>query len=535
VIEIGVGKKGGSAVKSIIWVTAVAAMLMFSIVMLTSCDGEELGIQNDEKSEESAEISSEKSGSSSNADHGSLYKDVNKDISDDGLSLQYNFSNQSTVYSTNSLLYFFNRDGNRLECEKRIVIAGESEHILKKAIEQLALGPKVKGLEAVIPEGVKVEKVECYNNIVNVYLSKEFLEAKDLLIARAALVNTVLGAKPEADYVKIYVDGYELTDNGKEDGLVLGLLSKYPEGLEEIKAREFEKFSGKDIVHIYREIYFQDQNRRFLVPEIRHIVVKQGGVAEAVVEELLKGPSIQDHGLYPTMPKGTQLLDINYVEDSQSSKGIELYFSKEFDSAFDNEINSEFMMIGSLTHSLTGLPGVDWIKIYYQNEKGEYVDTPIMTLDLQRKFGKDSLPFLLGRRIKVYFSDKDVMNLVPEYRVISQSSEDVATEIMNELIEGPMEDEHIGVIPEHLTIDDVSVWIENKTAFVNLPSSINGPRLGSTGETMVLYSIVNSLTDPVNAENVKQVQFLVDGKYVEEFGNMSLAEPFVRNPALIKE
>ena len=52
---------------------------------------------------------------------------------------------------------------------------------------------------------------------------------------------------------------------------------------------------------------------------------------------------------------------------------------------------------------------------------------------------------------------------------------------------------------------------------------------------MVLYSIVNSLTDPVNAENVKQVQFLVDGKYVEEFGNMSLAEPFVRNPALIKE
>ena len=181
--------------KSIIWVTAVAAMLMFSIVMLTSCDGEELGIQNDEKSEESAEISSEKSGSSSNADHGSLYKDVNKDISDDGLSLQYNFSNQSTVYSTNSLLYFFNRDGNRLECEKRIVIAGESEHILKKAIEQLALGPKVKGLEAVIPEGVKVEKVECYNNIVNVYLSKEFLEAKDLLIARGCFGKYRSGCK----------------------------------------------------------------------------------------------------------------------------------------------------------------------------------------------------------------------------------------------------------------------------------------------------------------------------------------------------
>ena len=138
-----------------------------------------------------------------------------------------------------------------------------------------------------------------------------------------------------------------------------------------------------------------------------------------MVEELLKGPSIQDHGLYPTMPKGTQLLDINYVEDSQSSKGIELYFSKEFDSAFDNEINSEFMMIGSLTHSLTGFQGVDWKKIYYKNEKGEYVYTDY-DIDLQRKFGKDSLPFLLGRRIKVYFSDKDVMNL---FRIQGNKSE----------------------------------------------------------------------------------------------------------------
>ena len=148
---------------------------------------------------------------------------------------------------------------------KRIVIAGESEHILKKAIEQLALGPKVKGLEAVIPEGVKVEKVECYNNIVNVYLSKEFLEAKDLLIARAALVNTVLGAKPEADYVKIYVDGYELTDNGKEDGLVLGLLSKYPEGLEEIKAREFEKFSER-ILFIFTGNLFSGSEQKIFSP-----------------------------------------------------------------------------------------------------------------------------------------------------------------------------------------------------------------------------------------------------------------------------
>ena len=67
-------------------------------------------------------------------------------------------------------------------------------------------------------------------------------------------------------------------------------------------------------------------------------------VAEAVVGELLKGPSLQDQGLYPTLPKGTQLLEAKYVEGSDSSKGLELYFSDEFKTAYDSNINSEYMM-----------------------------------------------------------------------------------------------------------------------------------------------------------------------------------------------
>jgi hypothetical protein len=227
-------------------------------------------------------------------------------------------------------------------------------------------------------------------------------------------------------------------------------------------------------------------------------------------------------------------LKIKYVEGSDSSKGLELYFSKEFKSAFDNQINSEFMMVGSLVHSLAGLPEAEWLKIYYQDEWEEYVDAPIMILNLKRKFSKENFPHLLGTRIKVYFGDKDVMNLVPEYRVISRSSTDIATEIIKELIEGPLQADHVGVIPK-LSTKDIEVWVDDKTAFVNLPSKINGSSLGSAGETMALYSIVNSLTDPANTENIKQVQFLVDGKVVQEFGNMALGEPFVRNPALIKE
>ena len=522
--------------KGIVLVTAVVTMLMVFITTLTSCDMQQQEIQGDKANEEFNGIDSAENGSGNDGNiDDSLLRSPDKDISDEDQSIIYDFSKQNAVYSNDALLYFFNREGNRLECEKRIVISAQADDYLKRVVEHLALGPKLKGLEPVIPKGVVVEKVAYHNKVVSVYLSKEFLKADDLLIARTALVNTILGAKPDAEYVKIYVDNGELTDNGKFNGRVLGLLNKYPDGLDEIKTREREKALGQGITHIYRELYLQDQDRKFHVTEIRPIVVKQGMVAEAVVGELLKGPSLQDQGLYPTLPKGTQLLEAKYVEGSDSSKGLELYFSDEFKTAYDSNINSEYMMLGSLVYSLVGLPEVEWLKIYYQDAAGEYVDTPVMTMNLQKKFNQESFPDLLGRKIKVYFSDKDVMNLVPEYRVISRSSEDIAADIIRELIKGPLQDDHVEVIPPSLSVEDITVQVDDKTAFVNLPSKINGPALGSAGEPIALCSIVNSLTDPVNTETVKQVQFLVDHKVVDEFGNMSLADPFVRNPALIKE
>ena len=50
---------------------------------------------------------------------------------------------------------------------------------------------------------------------------------------------------------------------------------------------------------------------------------------------------------------------------------------------------------------------------------GEYVDTPVMTMNLQKSLTRRVSGFI-RQKDKVYFSDKDVMNLVPEYRVISR-------------------------------------------------------------------------------------------------------------------
>ena len=70
---------------------------------------------------------------------------------------------------------------------------------------------------------------------------------------------------------------------------------------------------------------------------------------------------------------------------------------------------------------------------------------------------------------------------------------------------------------------------------VDLPTKLDGNKMGSTGALMALYAVVNSLTDPVNTSNVKEVKFLVDGQNVKTFGNLEFSEPFIRNPAIIKE
>ncbi len=121
---------------------------------------------------------------------------------------------------------------------------------------------------------------------------------------------------------------------------------------------------------------------------------------------------------------------------------------------------------------------------------------------------------------------------------MSKANLQIATTIINELIGGPQENlGHVKVIPDGIEVGDIRVWMDEdgETAIVDLPSKLDGNKMGSTGVLMTLYAIVNSLTDPSNTHNIRKVKFLVDGKSVNTFGNMELSEPFIRNPAIIQE
>ena len=111
---------------------------------------------------------------------------------------------------------------------------------------------------------------------------------------------------------------------------------------------------------------------------------------------------------------------------------------------------------------------------------------------------------------------------------MSRQNLQIARTIIDELILGPREGTgQKAVIPADISRGDIKVWMDdsNTRVIVDLPAKLDGSKMGSTGTLMTLYAIVNSLTDPANTSNVKEVQFLVEGKVVKTFGNLEFSDP----------
>ena len=111
-------------------------------------------------------------------------------------------------------LYFVNSETNTLMPEARRVDAKsllQSPYL--ELVELLIAGPKNEKLKTVIPEGTKVNKAELKNDVLELDLSKEFVENQKGNVEVASLsiysiVNTLTELN-EVNSVKILIDGEE--------------------------------------------------------------------------------------------------------------------------------------------------------------------------------------------------------------------------------------------------------------------------------------------------------------------------------------
>jgi hypothetical protein len=99
-----------------------------------------------------------------------------------------------SIIQQNASLYFWDKENNKLVSESRKILATDMDSFIVEVVEGLIKGPISKELQPVIPSKTKVLEIQQIDNIVNINLSEDFLESEDLLVARTALVNTLMKA-----------------------------------------------------------------------------------------------------------------------------------------------------------------------------------------------------------------------------------------------------------------------------------------------------------------------------------------------------
>lgn len=136
-------------------------------------------------------------------------------------------------------------------------------------------------------------------------------------------------------------------------------------------------------------------------------------------------------------------------------------------------------------------------------------------------------------QVVLYFSDPSGNYLVAEKKTIP-AVEGIARATIEELIKGPEPySQLLPTIPAGTVLKDINIRPDGLARVDFSKELIANHAGGSLGENLTVYSIVNTLTQ---FPSVKQVQFLVEGQYVNTIaGHVDVSTAVSRNEELIKK
>ena len=113
-------------------------------------------------------------------------------------------------------------------------------------------------------------------------------------------------------------------------------------------------------------LYFGDQEAMYLVPETRKVVLGNKKLEEAVIAELIQGPSKSD--FFQTVPKEAKLISIEVVD------GVAyVNFNQDFQAKHWGGSTGEAMTLYSITNSLAELPEIEQVQFLLEGKKVESI------------------------------------------------------------------------------------------------------------------------------------------------------------------
>ncbi len=133
--------------------------------------------------------------------------------------------------------------------------------------------------------------------------------------------------------------------------------------------------------------------------------------------------------------------------------------------------------------------------------------------------------------VTIYFLDRDEYILKPVQRKVEEApgQSERIKQIIDELTSAPEDTGLIQLAPE--TLELRSSYVNGSRVYLDFNDGLVGAAQGTSGERMLLYSLVNSVLKNVPSE-YKLVQFLIEGEqrktigaYGEESGHIAIRYP----------
>ena len=272
------------------------------------------------------------------------------------------------------------------------------------------------------------------------------------------------------------------------------------------------------------DLYFLNEDRTGIVAEQKEIFYRdEGDLIEKTLEALRRGPSSSK--MYAVMPKSTDILGIGFTSEGS----LEVNFTDKF---LTDDPSRNVLNVYAVVKTLCSTSGVSSARVLVEGSSIKDRDGNSLEYILADDINLETEEFESEMRdVTLYFANKEKDGLVGEVRTIKITDQQpIEQYIIKELIKGPNNKELEAVLSKDTVLFSVDVL--DDVCYLNFKSNFISENSGKREhEELVIYSIVNSLTE---LYNISHVQFYIDGRRVENFGELNIKDYISRDTSIIK-
>lgn len=418
-------------------------------------------------------------------------------------------------------LYYLSVDGAKLSVETRELTVGHQADEAEEIVAALLDMPRSSELRK-IASGLSLDKVIRTGDVINAYLySSAVLTQERRFIVSAAVTNTLVDYF-DVPYVCVFINGDPLT----VDGYPYGGMQKISENVRDAYHEYQAKCEAQNSLEISLPIYFLDETRQYILPEMRTVRVEKNEenareqLIGTLLAELSAGPKIQ-YNLTTSLAQQSDESDRVRIEADEQLGFLQLRFS--YNPSAEGEILGQQVCAALYFTLASAVPSVTRLTVAYGlNDTG---------------ISRSVAQTFLGDRISLYLPNEDKSALVTVSRTVSSDTTYRYNTFVRELMRGPLEtdrEDALACFPESVVLSDFNyIRILGNTAYVDFGEAFaeKVSQMDEESEYMMYYSVVNTLC---SVPRIRQVQFTLEDQVVDSTGGkISIGYPLLPNPGLL--